>query len=53
MAISDELRKEFNERVRPIKEKINDCLKKKETNLLLLEVRRKELKKRKFFFARK
>lgn len=29
MAISDELRKEFNERVRPIKEKINDCLKKR------------------------
>ena len=51
MAISDELRKEFNERVRPIKEKINDCLKKERDESFALRSAKEGIEEKKIFLC--
>lgn len=51
MAISDELRKEFNERVRPIKEKINDCLKKERDESFVLRSAKEGIEEKKIFLC--
>ena len=52
MAISDELRKEFNERVRPIKEKINDCLKKEKDESFALRSAKEGIEEKKILLCR-
>lgn len=51
MAVSDELRKEFNERIRPIKQKINDCLKKEKDEAFALRSAKEGVEEKKIFLC--
>ncbi|MGN0728623.1 hypothetical protein [Treponema sp.] len=53
MAISDELRKEFNERVRPIKDRINDCLKEEKDGAFSLRSLKEGIEEKKISLCEK